>query len=394
MDSEESDEQSMPNDRSGPPYGANDDMGTNMSGQPYEGADLYEDDDDYLEGDQAAPPAGPQLYPPGQQPYQQPYQQQPYAPGQAPMTGPQPTPRISQPMPQQAPPYGVPGQYATGAPGMSQPGMQAPMPPMPGHPGSQVTIVANGLRKDFVAGDEVVHAVDGVSFSFAKNQFVAITGPSGCGKTTLLYMLGSLEQPTGGSAIIDGVDVATLTPQAADQFRRKSIGMVFQQFYLIPNLSAMENVMLPMEIARVPRKDRRERAEYLLQQVGLDKNRHSHLPSKLSGGQQQRVAIARALANDPSVILADEPTGNLDSNNSKRLVSLLKQLAKQGRTIIMVTHDRGIARLADVRVDLVDGRIVRMLNQGQSAPVANPAMQSMQRRQNPGGSQPGYAPRQ
>jgi ABC-type lipoprotein export system ATPase subunit len=316
----------MPNDRTDAPFGDDD---------TYEGADLYADDDeDEDEGIE----------------YQSHAQQMRSAGAPAPSGGAIPAIPL-QPGPPTQPRTPAPSQ-AAGTPHWS---------------GQQVTVAAQGLRKDFVSGGEVVRAVDDVTFSLTNRQFVAITGPSGCGKTTLLYLLGSLEQPTAGSAIIDGVDVATLTLQAADQFRRKSIGFVFQSFHLIPNLSALENVTLPMEITRVPRKFRRERAEYLLQQVGLDKNRHHHLPPKLSNGQQQRVAIARALANDPAVILADEPTGNLDSKNSKRLVALLRELARQGRTIIMVTHDRGIARLADVRIDLVDGRIVRMTTQGDGA---------------------------
>ncbi|HEV2238072.1 MAG TPA: ABC transporter ATP-binding protein, partial [Ktedonobacterales bacterium] len=230
-----------------------------------------------------------------------------------------------------------------------------------------VIVMAKGLRKEFVAsGDEVVRAVDDVSFTLTNRQFVTITGPSGCGKTTLLYILGSLEQPTAGSLVIDGVEVTALRGREADQFRRKSVGFVFQTFHLIPNLSAVENVMLPMEVAGVARAERHDRALRLLNQVGLPANRYTHRPGKLSGGQQQRVAIARALANDPAVILADEPTGNLDSANSKRLVSLLRELAKQGRIVIMVTHDRGIARLADLRMDLDDGRIVRIVTRDES----------------------------
>lgn len=239
-----------------------------------------------------------------------------------------------------------------------------------------VIVMAKGLRKEFITGgDEVVRAVDDISFSITNRQFVAITGPSGCGKTTLLYILGSLEQPTAGSLVIDGVDVTALKGHDADQFRRKSVGFVFQSFYLIPNLSAVENVMLPMEVAGVPRAERYDRAMKLLDQVGLPTNRRNHRPTKMSGGQQQRVAIARALANDPAVILADEPTGNLDSANSKRLVSLLRELAKQGRTVIMVTHDRGIARLADVRMELDDGRIVKIEShaEGESERIAKPA---------------------
>jgi ABC-type lipoprotein export system ATPase subunit len=223
------------------------------------------------------------------------------------------------------------------------------------------------LRKEFVSGgDDVVRAVDDVSFTITNRHFVTITGPSGCGKTTLLYILGSLEQPTAGSLVIDDVDVTALKGREADQVRRKSVGVVFQSFHLIPNLSAVENVMLPMEVTGVPRAERHERAMKLLSQVGLPANRRNHRPTKISGGQQQRVAIARALANDPAVILAAEPTGNLDSANSKRLVSLLRDLAKQGRTVIMVTHDCGIAQLADVRMELDDGRIVRIETHGES----------------------------
>jgi ABC-type lipoprotein export system ATPase subunit len=323
----------------GSPFGDDDTIGSPAHEGAYEGADLYADDDDEDEG----------------------MEYQDHAQQQMRMAGAPPAAAVGAlpPIPLQAGPPTQPRM-----PTQSQTAGAPQMPPQAS--GQPVTVVAQGVRKDFVSGGEVVRAVDNVSFSLSNRQFVAITGPSGCGKTTLLYILGSLEQPTAGSVIIDGVDVTSLSPQAADQFRRKSIGFVFQSFYLIPNLSAMENVTLPMEIAKVPRKSRRERAEYLLQQVGLDKNRHHHLPSRLSNGQQQRVAIARALANDPAVILADEPTGNLDSNNSKRLVSLLRTLAKQGRTIVMVTHDRGIARLADVRMDLVDGRIVRMTTPAES----------------------------
>ncbi|HLY30370.1 MAG TPA: ABC transporter ATP-binding protein [Ktedonobacterales bacterium] len=228
------------------------------------------------------------------------------------------------------------------------------------YPSPDQTVIVNRLSKEFSSADEIIHAVDGVSFTLEARQFAAITGPSGCGKTTLLYLLGSLEKPSAGQIIIDGVDVTSLSGREADLFRRKKIGFVFQSFHLIPNLTALENVMLPMEIAGVPRSLRAERAQYLLRRVDVQDKRHHFKPGKLSGGQQQRVAIARALANDPAVILADEPTGNLDSKNSRQLVLLLRQLAQQGRTVVMVTHDRSIARQADVRIELLDGQITAM----------------------------------
>jgi ABC-type lipoprotein export system ATPase subunit len=199
----------------------------------------------------------------------------------------------------------------------------------------------------------------------------------------LLYLLGSLEKPTGGTIQIDGIEVGGLSGRDADLFRRQKIGFVFQSFHLIPNLSALENVMLPMEIAGMPREARRElRVAYPLRRVGIDQNRHNHRPGKLSGGQQQRVAIARALANDPSVVLADEPTGNLDSKTSRIIVSLLRRLAAQGCTVIIVTHDRSIARMADLRVDLIDGRITHMVAQ---TPATRKAaeQQAQQRRRGP-----------
>ena len=225
------------------------------------------------------------------------------------------------------------------------------------------TIVVEGLTCEFETGGEVIRAVDGVSFTCSARQMIAITGPSGCGKSTLLYLLGSLEKPTAGHILIDGLDVGELAGHDADRFRRTKIGFVFQAFHLVPNLSAVENVMLPMEIVGVPRRLQRERAEDLLHQVGIKEDRYDHRPGKLSGGQQQRIAVARALANNPTVILADEPTGNLDSNNTRRLVNLLRSLAQAGRTVVIVTHERSIARLADLRIDMLDGRIVALDDQ-------------------------------
>ncbi len=223
-------------------------------------------------------------------------------------------------------------------------------------------IVAEGLSKHFIQAGEVIKAVDRVSFKIAPRQLVAITGPSGCGKTTLMYLLGCLERPTSGKLTIDGIDVVALKGRRENEFRSKKVGFVFQSFNLIPSLTALENVMLPMEIVGRHSRERQERAHQLLLQVGLEEKRHLHRPTRLSGGQQQRVAIARALANNPSVILADEPTGNLDSKTGRRIVELLVQLSHQGRTVVVVTHDRSIARLADRRMELEDGRIISIKN--------------------------------
>jgi ABC-type lipoprotein export system ATPase subunit len=209
----------------------------------------------------------------------------------------------------------------------------------------------------------MIHAVDEVSFAFTEGQFVAILGSSGSGKSTLLYLLGGLDKPTSGELSMDGVDVKRLAGNQEHRFRRQKLGFVFQSFHLIPRLTALENVMLPMELkGGLTNASRRERASALLSQVGLSENRHQHKPGRLSGGQQQRVAIARAIANDPRVILADEPTGNVDSITGRLIIRLLKQLAEQGRTVIVVTHDRSIAEVADVRLQMEDGRITLMEN--------------------------------
>ena len=253
------------------------------------------------------------------------------------------------------------------------------------------TIIAEGLSKDFDDGDEIIKAVDNVSFTCSPHQLTVISGASGCGKSTLLYLLGSLERPTEGQLIIDGVEVTALAGNELNRFRRSKIGFVFQSFHLIPNLTAVENVMLPMDIAGVPRAEQVGRAQGLLEQVGIDANRFKHRPSQLSGGQQQRVAIARALANDPAVILADEPTGNLDTKNSKRIVELLRQLARQGRTIVVVTHEASIAKQADLHIELEDGQIVSMSTKGEEAtapaeaPQQEPPRRMLPRRAPPRG---------
>lgn len=232
-----------------------------------------------------------------------------------------------------------------------------------------VTVIAQGLSKAFRSADEVIKAVDEVSFAFTKGQFVAILGPSGCGKSTLLYLLGGLDKPTSGELTVDGVDVKRLSGGQEHRFRRQKLGFVFQIFHLLPSLTALENVMLPMELrGETSDATMHERARALLRQVGINDDRHHSQPGKLSGGQQQRVAIARALANDPHVILADEPTGNLDSRTGKLIIQALKQLAEQGRTVIVVTHDPSIAEVADVRLEMQDGRITTAEN---SVPPVN-----------------------
>lgn len=224
--------------------------------------------------------------------------------------------------------------------------------------GKPVTIVAEGLSKYFTHKGGEIKAVDGVSFTFTEQQFVTIMGPSGSGKSTLLYIMGGLDQATDGTLLVDGVDVRSLSGGQEHLFRREKLGFVFQSFHLLLNLTALENVMLPMQLAGgLSRTEMRERARTLLLEVGISEDRHNHRPGKLSGGQQQRIAIARALSNNPRVILADEPTGNLDYRSSKRIIELLKKLSEQGKTVIVVTHDRDIARLADVRLEMQDGKI-------------------------------------
>jgi putative ABC transport system ATP-binding protein len=208
--------------------------------------------------------------------------------------------------------------------------------------------------------DEVdVVALDGVSLKICPGEFVSIMGPSGSGKTTLLDVLSVLMRPTHGKIIINGKDVSTLNDNELAVIRGKTIGFVFQTFNLIPKLSALENVMMPMWFRGVPLKERKARAEEVLREVGLE-DRMTHKPSELSGGERQRVAIARALANEPEVIVADEPTGNLDSKAGKQVLEILKELnEKQGKTILMVTHDKNIGNLAKRRIKLFDGKICR-----------------------------------
>lgn len=216
------------------------------------------------------------------------------------------------------------------------------------------------LKKIFNTKDTEVAAVNDVSFSVKDGQFASIIGKSGSGKSTLLSLLGALDSPTSGSIIVGDKDVAKMHDRALVAYRGQKIGFVFQNYNLVPNLTALENVMLPMEFAKQPKKQRKERAIELLNQVGLDTDKQLRKPGRLSGGEQQRVAIARALANKPQLILADEPTGNLDSQNGKLIFDLLHHLAKKEKTtIVTVTHDLAIAGKTDVTFTLKDGKLVK-----------------------------------
>ena len=212
------------------------------------------------------------------------------------------------------------------------------------------------LTKIYRLGEVEVHALRGVSLSVARGQFAAIMGASGSGKSTLLNILGCLDRPTSGRYRIDGVDVATLTPDRRAEVRNRNLGFVFQNFNLLARTSALENVELPLVYAAVPAKERRQRAAAALHAVGLA-GRERHHPSQLSGGQQQRVAIARALVNEPTVILADEPTGNLDSAASADLMALFGRLHQRGMTILLVTHEAELAAHAERRLVFRDGRV-------------------------------------
>jgi ABC-type lipoprotein export system ATPase subunit len=218
--------------------------------------------------------------------------------------------------------------------------------------------VAQKLSKRFKSGPAVIQAVDQVDMSLPRGRLVALRGPSGCGKSTLLNLLGALDRADSGRLEVDGADVTTLRGGREIAYRREKVGFVFQQFNLIPHLSALENVTLPMELAGLPGPKARTRGKELLARVGLGEDKHGRRPAKLSGGEQQRVAIARALANDPPIILADEPTANLDSKTGRLIVELLQGLRREDRTVIIATHDTAIAAGADMVLEMNDGRIV------------------------------------
>lgn len=218
-------------------------------------------------------------------------------------------------------------------------------------------VVARDLKRAYHMGEELVHAVRGVSLDVNDGEYLAVVGPSGCGKSTLLNLLGGIDRPSGGSVEIGGDRVDKMRDAAATRFRLLHVGFVFQRFYLMPALTALENVELPLAEANVARRERISRARELLAYVGLG-SRLDHRPAQLSGGEQQRVAIARALANRPRLLLADEPTGELDAQTGAEMIALLGQVNRDGTTIVVVTHDEDLANAAKRVVHMRDGVVV------------------------------------
>ena len=213
------------------------------------------------------------------------------------------------------------------------------------------------LKKHYQMGGTTVRALDALDLDVEPHTFTVVMGPSGSGKSTLLYLLGGLDRATAGEITIDGTRLDAMDENALAVFRRRTVGFVFQSFNLIPSMSALENVAFPMQFAGITPAQRKQQARNILNQVGLD-NRAEHRPTELSGGQQQRVAIARALVNNPSLILADEPTGNLDTSSGAAIMQLLSDLHGSGRTVLVVTHDPRMIRFATHRIFLLDGRVV------------------------------------
>lgn len=217
-------------------------------------------------------------------------------------------------------------------------------------------IKIEGIKKIYTLGTQKVNALDGVDISINRNEYVAIMGPSGSGKSTLMNILGCLDTPTEGSYFLNGTDVSNMDDNMLSDIRNREIGFIFQSFNLLPRYNAMENVALPLIYSGIPRQERERRAIEALNNVGLGE-RMEHKPSELSGGQRQRVAIARALINRPSIILADEPTGNLDTKTSIDIMMLFEQIYKEGNTVIIVTHEEDIAKYARRIIRLRDGKI-------------------------------------
>jgi putative ABC transport system ATP-binding protein len=229
----------------------------------------------------------------------------------------------------------------------------------PKHDHTEVLIRLEGVKKTYMMGKVPVNALRSVSLDVYRGEFVAIMGPSGSGKSTLMNTLGALDVPTGGKIYFEGKDLSRVSESDLARLRGKKVGFIFQQFNLIPTLTALENVALPMVFQGIPEKERLARAKMLLSDLGLEK-RLNHRPMEMSGGEQQRVAIARAFANNPDVILADEPTGNLDSKTGKQIMSFLWKLhLKENKTIIVVTHDPLIAGYAETLINIRDGEIVK-----------------------------------
>ena len=251
--------------------------------------------------------------------------------------------------------------------------LSTPLPIMPGHParpGESATpassaplIRLSGVDKTYASKGATCTALAGFNLQVERGEFIAISGQSGSGKSTVLNLLGGLDRPSAGEVWVDGQAVHALPERHLARWRGRSVGIVFQFFQLMPSLSAVENVMLPMDLAgRWPARERRGRAFSLLERLGIAEQADK-LPSAMSGGQQQRVAVARALANAPALLLADEPTGNLDTRNAAALLDLLDELVAQGQTLVMVTHDPAVLRRAHRTVTLVDGRVVNEADQ-------------------------------
>lgn len=215
-------------------------------------------------------------------------------------------------------------------------------------------VILNDIRKSYILPGRVVEVLKGITLEIKEGEFLSIMGPSGSGKSTLLNLIGCLDRPTSGKYLLDGIDINTLSDNELAEIRNKKIGFVFQNFNLIPRLSAVKNVVLPLLYSGIPSEERNKRAFELLQKVGLSQ-RANHLPSELSGGEQQRVSIARALINNPSLILADEPTGNLDSKTGQEIMDIFNSIHKEGATIIMVTHEKSISEQAERMITIKDG---------------------------------------
>ena len=222
---------------------------------------------------------------------------------------------------------------------------------------SEPVVELKGVSKIYTLGSNKIHALDNVDLNIQKGEFISVMGPSGSGKSTLLNLVGCLDLPTGGAVLIDGIDTSGLNDDRLTTIRRDKIGFIFQQFNLIPTLTAIENVEMPMIFGRVPAYLLRGKALRLFEMVGLEAMYADHRQNELSGGQQQRVAVARALANNPALILADEPTGNLDTKTGIAIMNLLSELNDRGTTIVMVTHDPRLSTYADRTVEMIDGRI-------------------------------------
>lgn len=220
----------------------------------------------------------------------------------------------------------------------------------------QPIISVRDLRKIYYMGANVVNALQGINLDIYKNEYVALMGPSGSGKSTLMNLIGCLDSPTSGDYILNGINVSTMNDSELAEVRNKEIGFVFQTFNLLPRLSALDNVALPLVYSGMNKTERTEKARHVLHAVGLGDRIH-HKPNELSGGQRQRVAVARALVNDPSIILADEPTGNLDSKTSYEIIGLFEEIHSAGNTIVLVTHEPDIAEYAHRIVRLIDGMI-------------------------------------